>query len=469
MIQQKSTPNNPLFFKSVFNFLDLASLMSKLGFSKRSGVSACEVFVVSFSAIMYGYKNLYQFFASPIHQDGRVSRDSVYRMLKKPDYNWALLLKTIVVKFILFITGEVNKPAQRCCLVVDDTCIERCKSQKSELVAKIWDHVDHRFIRGYQNLVLGWTDGFSFFPLIARLISSSVKENRYFEASLKVDGRTKAGRLRKDAVTKKPDLVLRMCRDALAAGIKAEYVLFDSWFFSQNMLAQLHTLGLRVISLVKTNLKFSLQREGKALTQRQIQQELKHRRAYKRKGILGETIAYFYGIKVKLVLVRNQANPAKLITIVSTDLALSAEDIVQTYICRWKIETNFFAQKQYFGLDSECQAHNFDTINAFMQLSNIRYAIAEFARRLEQDPRTMGELFRDTREILHALPFVDAINRLMEAVNKNLREQLLAANVIIPGKEDKVMEIIDNTLSSWLNGTIRYIRDKINTLQLSLT
>ena len=184
---------------------------------------------------------------------------------------------------------------------------------------------------------------------------------------------------------------------------------------------------------------------------------------------MGEIVAYYHGIKVKLVLVRNQANPANFVTIVSTNLELSAEEIIKTYIFRWKIETNFFAQKQYFGLDSECQAHNFDTVNAFIQLSNIRYAITEFAKRLEEDPRTMGEIIRDTVEILHVLPFVDAINKLLEAVNTNLRQRLLEANVIIPGKEQEVMSIINDTLSTWLGGTIRYIQSKITKFQLALS
>ena len=469
MIQNNPTLCNEPFFNSTFNFLKLGSLMSKLGIVKRSGASALEVFLVSFTSILYGYKNIYQYFASAAHQDEKVSRDAVYRLFKNPNYNWQALLLAIALKFIAFITGEVNSSDQRRCLVIDDTCIERPKSAKSELLAKIWDHVDGRFIRGYQNLLLGWTDGLSFFPLFSYLVSSSSKECRYFEANSKIDGRTRSGRLRKMATMKKPDLVVAMCKQALEAGIKAEYVLFDSWFFSQGLLARLHTLGLSVISLVKTNLKFSITRDGKPLTQRQIRALLKSKSPCRRRDLIGEIVAYYHGIKVKLVLVRNQANPANFVTIVSTNLELSAEEIIKTYIFRWKIETNFFAQKQYFGLDSECQAHNFDTVNAFIQLSNIRYAITEFAKRLEEDPRTMGEIIRDTVEILHVLPFVDAINKLLEAVNTNLRQRLLEANVIIPGKEQEVMSIINDTLSTWLGGTIRYIQSKITKFQLALS
>ena len=60
----------------------------------------------------------------------------------------------------------------------------------------------------------------------------------------------------------------------------------------------------------------------------------------------------------------------------------------------------------------------------------------------------MGELLRDTVELLDVLPFVDAINKLFEAVNTNLRQKLLEANVIVPGREQEAMDIISNILSS---------------------
>ena len=95
------------------------------------------------------------------------------------------------------------------------------------------------------------------------------------------------------------------------------------------MLASLHELGLSVISLVKSNLKFALTEDGIALTQRQLQQIIRQRKPKRRKDILGESLAFFHGMAVKLVFVRNSTNPPTIITIVSTDLQLCAEDVVR--------------------------------------------------------------------------------------------------------------------------------------------
>lgn len=144
MIHHQHSISNEPFFKYVFNFLKLESLMSRLGFNKRSGVSVFEVFMVTFTSVMYGHKTTYQYHTSAIHKEEKVSRDAMYRVLKSQNYNWGLLLKAMVVRFISFITSEVNPKQQPCCLVVDDTCLERPKSHKVELLSRIWDHVSQR-------------------------------------------------------------------------------------------------------------------------------------------------------------------------------------------------------------------------------------------------------------------------------------------------------------------------------------
>ena len=53
--------------------------------------------------------------------------------------------------------------------IVDDSVKERERSKKVELLARIYDHVSDRFIRGFNLLTLGWSDGFSFVPVDGRV------------------------------------------------------------------------------------------------------------------------------------------------------------------------------------------------------------------------------------------------------------------------------------------------------------
>ena len=94
----------------------------------------------------------------------------------------------------------------------------------AELLARVYDHVDHKFKRGFSMLTLGWTDGYSFIPVGFNMLSSSSKSNRYQEISEDIDHRTNGYKFRKESMLSKPDAAKKMLIDALNAGIAANYV-----------------------------------------------------------------------------------------------------------------------------------------------------------------------------------------------------------------------------------------------------
>lgn len=51
------------------------------------------------------------------------------------------------------------------CFVLDDTIMERPRSKKVELLSRAYDHVSHRQVKGFTNLLLAWTDGLSSVPV----------------------------------------------------------------------------------------------------------------------------------------------------------------------------------------------------------------------------------------------------------------------------------------------------------------
>ena len=66
---------------------------------------------------------------------------------------------------------------------MDDTLFERKGSKKVELLAKVFDHVSHRYTRGFRMLTLGWSDGVTFLPVNACLLSSNQEKSRITESS----------------------------------------------------------------------------------------------------------------------------------------------------------------------------------------------------------------------------------------------------------------------------------------------
>ncbi len=71
-----------------------------------------------------------------------------------------------------------------------------------------------------------------------------------------VDGRLMGARRRQEAQQSVPTLVVRALHDAIQAGITAHYVLFDRWFTTGKLVAEIvRTSGLDVISMVKLTTK----------------------------------------------------------------------------------------------------------------------------------------------------------------------------------------------------------------------
>ena len=71
--------------------------------------------------------------------------------------------------------------------VIDDSVYSRNRSKSVELLAKVFDHSTHKYLKGFQMLTLGWTDSATFIPVDFALMSSAKKESRVQEIN-KVNG-----------------------------------------------------------------------------------------------------------------------------------------------------------------------------------------------------------------------------------------------------------------------------------------
>jgi hypothetical protein len=94
-------------------------------------------------------------------------------------------------------------------LILDDSVISRNRSKQVELLAKLYDHAEHRYIKGFTMLALGWADGFSFVPVDFAMMSSANPNNRFQEVTESVDKRTSGYKRRKEAVRRKTMLLSR--------------------------------------------------------------------------------------------------------------------------------------------------------------------------------------------------------------------------------------------------------------------
>ena len=128
----------------------------------------------------------------------------------------------------------------------------RARSKSVELLVKVYDHVDHRFVKGFRLLTLGWSEGNSFIPLAFSLLNSEKKENRLVDCSVDIDKRCHGYKRRVEATQNSTDVLIRLLQQAKDYGFTAKHVLFDSWFAFPSVLKSDFTR----LRWLKTHLRF---------------------------------------------------------------------------------------------------------------------------------------------------------------------------------------------------------------------
>ena len=199
--------------------------------------------------------------------------------------------------------ARLTRPERVNVLILDDSVIKRNRSKKAELLARVYDHVEHKFQKGFTLLTLGWSDGYSFIPTGFNLLSSASENNRYNEVSDNIDHRTNSYKFRKSSMMHKTDAAIQLIRNALTVGIKADYVLMDTWFTTEPMLKNILDIGIHAIGMVK-QLKQRYTYNGRQYTLPGLKKFVDFSGAGNIFGSL--IITTKTGIPVKIVFVRNR-------------------------------------------------------------------------------------------------------------------------------------------------------------------
>ena len=118
-------------------------------------------------------------------------------------------------------------------------------------------------------------------------------------------------------------------------------------------------------------------------------------------------------LPVRLVYVRNKNKRSDYLVLVSTDLTLSEEEIIQTYGKRWNIEVFFKMCKSYLKLGKETRSISYDALTAHTAIIFARYMMLALEQRRNIDERSLGELFYLTIDELEDLHYLDALASLL--------------------------------------------------------
>ena len=285
---------------SFFHEFHVGTLLNRSGISKVRGISPIRVFHDIF-CLSFLRKNLYQGIVQNKEVD--YSKDVAYDFLRNPRYNWRKLLLFFGVKVSVYFSGLTDESREKV-LIIDDTLWDRSRSKSVELLARVYDHCTHTYLKGFRILSLGWSDGASFVPLNFALLSSAKEKNRLQGITKTLDKRTSGYKRRKEAVQPSTELLEPMIKRALSLRIKAQYILMDSWFGFPKIIKALSPY-LPVICMLKRMPRVFYMYNGKKLNLNGLYRYLKRRRG-KTRILASVTVTMMHGQAAKIVFIRDK-------------------------------------------------------------------------------------------------------------------------------------------------------------------
>ena len=408
---------------SVTNFMNkfqIGKLLFKCNAGKAKGIPVIEVFRYLF-CLIFSNRSMYMQRKTGTF-DGSFCKNTVYRFLNNAKINWfrftTLLSSRIINDFMQPLTGENRKDV----FVIDDSLFDRSRSKKTELLAKVFDHCSMKYKNGYRMLTLGWSDGNSFVPINHCLMSAADDKNLLCKAA-DFDGRSLAGKRRRQSRRKATDVMIDLLKAARSSGISAKYVLFDSWFSSPKTIAVLKAdCELDTIAMVKKSSKIKYGYQDGKYNIKEIYKQCKKRRGRSKYLLSVDVTVGNEAIPAKIVCVRNKSKKKDWLAIISTDTAISAEEIIRIYGKRWDIEVFFKTCKSYLHLAKECRSLSYDALTAHVSVVFVRYMMLAVTQRCNTDDKTVCELFYRLMDELDDITFSQSMRIIIDALMDTVME-----------------------------------------------
>lgn len=180
-----------------------------------------------------------------------------------------------------------------------------------------------------------------------------------------------------EADTSKTQSVIKMLSRAVKRGFDFDYVLFDSWFFSKDILARIEsfrTKGIKLIAMVKMGKNLyrdclSGKEMNAATLRKRCRDKAKRNRKFNAKYI--KVPVWYDNRRVNLFFVK-LGSGSKWKVFITNDLKIGFNKLMETYHIRWSCEVFFKDGKQHLQL-GKCQCNNFDSQIGSTTLAMMQY------------------------------------------------------------------------------------------------
>ena len=409
LLNEKERVNHDIM--STFGRFGLSQTLRRLGLEKQQGVSALQL-IISLCLFRFNGESIFGMYRKDFHSLVETGKNCYYRMMGRETMDWRILLLRMCVRFFAILRKEhAEETEQPRCFIIDDTTLEKT-GVSIEGISRVFDHVKHKCVLGFKELILAYFDGRTTIPVDFSLHREKGKEKNCGLSDEEREGQFSKQRDEnnpdhvryKELDMKKTDCAVAMMRRAWKAGLRAAYALCDSWFTIEEFIHAVRSIGDGSMHFLGM---------GKMDNKR-------------------------YYVRVFFIKYGNNQNWNIIIT---TDMTMNIKKCFETYQIRWSIEVLAKESKQYLGL-GRYQGRDFDGQIADCTLCHMTYIALALDKRLN-DYETMGALFEQQRADLMALTLWQRLLAIIKHLLEVLADMLgvtyeeLSASIV---RSEKMLE-----------------------------
>ena len=454
LLSVKSRMSDDLFH--LFGKFGIGHLLSRLSLEKHDGVSASEL-ILSLCLFRILGESIHSICKRKIYELSNHGKNCFYRMMTRPQMDWRRLMNRFALRYMCLLRkyGEAPQSDATTCFIIDDTVLEK-SGVRMEGISRVFDHVKGRCVLGYKLLLCAFFDGKTTIPFDFSLHQEKGKQG---DCGLTRLQRRKAYHAKRnddnpdykrfqECKASKMEVAMAMLRRGWKMGLRAKYVITDSWFTCEQLMACVRGIGKGAMHFVglakmgKTRYTVSGRKKNAAELIATYERERgKNCRKYKCRyiqlnGNLGD-------IPVRIFLIKYGRNSSWNV-LLTTDTTMSFVKAFEVYQIRWNIEVMNKETKQYLGLGGY-QGCDFNGQIADATLCYLTYIVMALEKRFTEY-QTMGELFSDMEGELMALTLwkrvLACIERILRVLGETLGvtpQQLMAT---ISGNDKEMVKIL---------------------------
>lgn len=336
-----------------------------------------------------------------------VSHDALTRLLPLISIN----NNNIMIIFIQAIQSQTTGLGY---LIIDDVIVRKPYGKSVSPASYVYDHTNNNYVWGMHIVVLLWSNGWIKIPVAFRIWIPKEKCERYHT---------------------KVELAMRMISFAHKQGLAAEYVTFDTWYSSKELLQKLSECGYPFVCMIKNNRKV-LYNNRFALNVKTLSMlfNKKQYRYYPCTGFYIKALSVILpGVgNITMSIVKNGYNASiKQTRFIITDLPnVAAQEVLKKYLCRWDIEVFFRDIKQFLNFE-KTQVRSARKLDGHFSMVFIASVFVQIIQ-IQKGLNTMGE----------------TVSFLQDIVQVKVDNAVYIINVTSDDREGKQVNTVSNPVAT---------------------